>query len=157
MQPVFRPTIDAPVTIQNNPILVSVRARVPWRMSVLCLVLSRFHGQRARLNHLHLLTWALGTSGTRELFLVWLSGRRLMDSATARVDPALPTTIALATGEGLVVMQANGKLQLTTKGRQLAAEIDQEGSLMAVEKEYLGRVGPLNETRLSSILGALAS
>lgn len=157
MESPSRPAIDAPLTIRNNPVLVSVRARVPWRISVLCLVLSKFHGQRARLDHLHLITWALGTSGTRDLLLVWLSGRRPMDGATARVDPALPITVALGTGEGLVVVQANGKLQLTSKGRLLASEIDQAEALMKVEKAYLRQLGPLNETRLSSILGALAS
>jgi hypothetical protein len=149
--------VDAQLTVRNNPVLISVRARVPWRISTLCLVLSRFHGQRARLDHLHLITWSLETRGTRDLLSVWLSGRRPMDGATARVDPSLPTTVALAVGEGLVGVQSNGKVHLTAQGRQLAQEIDESEKLMAVEKEFLRQIAPLNETRLSSTLGALAS
>ena len=80
-----------------------------------------------------------------------------MDGATARVDPSLPTTVALAVGEGLVGVQSNGKVHLTAQGRQLAQEIDESEKLMAVEKEFLRQIAPLNETRLSSTLGALAS
>ena len=150
------PAVDALVSFRNNPVLVSVRARVPWRVSALCLVLSRFHGRKARLDHLHLITWALGTDGTRELLFVWLSGVRPMDGATARVDPALPTTVALASGEGLVSINNAGKVELTGAGIGLAREIDAVTSLMHVEKAFLQRIMPLNETRLTRTLGALA-
>lgn len=149
--------VDALVSFRDNPVLVSVRARVAWRVSTLCLVLSRFHGHKARLDHLHLITWALGTDGTRELLIVWLSGVRPMDGATARVDPALPTTVALATGQGLVRINNAGKVELTASGIQLAHEIDAVTSLMQVEKAFLRRILPLNETRLAHTLGALAS
>jgi len=150
-------SIDAIVTIRNNPVLISVRARVPWRVSTLCLVLSRFRGQKARLDHLHLVTWAVGTDGTRELLIVWLSGQRPMDSATVRIDSALPTTVALAAGEGLVGMSSVGKVELTKLGSDLASEIDAVPTLMQTEKAFLQRIMPLNETRLATTLGALAT
>ena len=62
------------VTFSNSPVLISVRHRVQWRTAVLCLILSKFHSQRARLDHLQLLNWSLETDGTRELLKVWLSG-----------------------------------------------------------------------------------
>jgi hypothetical protein len=147
---------DARVRFSNTPVLISVRNRVPWRTATMCLILSRFNKNQARLSHLHLLTWSLETGGTRELLKVWLSGLRPMDRATVRIDPELNTTITLGHGLGLVDITGTKKVQLTDQGKELAGEINASDNLFTVEKAFLDGLGSLNESRLTRVLGALA-
>jgi len=147
---------DARVRFSNSPGLISVRNRVPWRTVIMCLILSRFRGNQARLDHLHLLTWSIETNGTRQLFKVWLSGARPMDRSTVRVDPELNVTVTLAHGLGLVDVTGTHKVVLTDTGKDLVAEIDSQEELLRVEKEYLAGLGALNESRLQTVLEALA-
>lgn len=145
------------IEFSNTPVLISVRNRVPWRTVILCLILSRFRGKQATLGHLHILTWAIETDATRGRFKIWLSGARPMDRATARVDPELNVTVTLALGLGLVdVIGTTHKVKLTDVGIELVNEIDSHEELLEVEKRYLAELGPLNESRLQSTLGALA-
>jgi hypothetical protein len=150
------PEPDARVRFSNSPVLVSVRNRVPWRTATTCLILSRFVRQQARLDHLHLVTWALETDGTRELFKVWLSGVRPMDRSTVRVDPELNVTITLARGLELVDVTGTRKVALTEKGKQLAGEMTAQAELLQVEKSYLRGLGNLSESRLQNLFKALA-
>jgi hypothetical protein len=147
---------DARVQFTNSPVLISVRNRVPWRTAMMCLILSRFNRTQARLDHLHLLTWAMETEGTRQLLRAWLSGERPMDRATVRIDPELNTTITLGRGLGLVDITASKKVQLTDLGKEMVAELNDSDNLFTVEKAYLDRIGALNESRLVRTLGALA-
>jgi len=145
------------IRFTNSPVLISVRNRVPWRTAIMCLILSRFRGHQTTLGHLHILTWAIETEGTRALFKVWLSGARPMDRSTVRVDPELNVTVTLAHGLALVdVIGTTHKVKLTESGEALVAEIDGEGQLLQVEKRYLAELAPLNESRLQKTLGALA-
>ena len=144
------------IRFTNSPVLISVRNRLPWRTGLMCLILSSFNKGQARLDHLHLLTWAVDTDGTRELFRIWLSGARPMDRSTARIDPDLNRTISLAHGLGLVELTNSGKVRLTEGGSALAAELNAVDAIFTVEKRYLGGLGPLNEARLNRVLGALA-
>jgi hypothetical protein len=152
-----KPVIDARVRFGNSPVLISVRHRVQWRTAVLCLILSKCHSQRARLDHLHLLNWSLETDGTRGLLKVWLSGARPMDRATVRIDPELNITITLARGLNLVDVLPSKKVALTEMGNALVQELNARDDVLTVEKAYLAGLGPLTESRLDKILGALAA
>jgi hypothetical protein len=148
---------NAAIEFTNNPVLISVRNRVPWRTAMICLILSRFRGHQATMSHLHILTWSVDTDGTRALFKVWLSGARPMDRSTVRIDPDLNVTVTLAYGLGLIdVIGSTHKVKLTEKGEALVDEIDANEELLAVEKHYLAELGSLNESRLQKTLGALA-
>lgn len=149
--------VDARVRFGNSPVLISVRHRVQWRIAVLCLILSKCHSQRARLDHLHLLNWSLETEGTQELLMVWLSGVRPMDRASVRIDPELNITITLARGLNLVDVLSSRKVSLTETGKALARELNARDDVLTVEKAYLANLGPLTESRLGMILGALAA
>lgn len=152
-----QPVIDARVRFANSPVLISVHHRVQWRTAVLCLILSKCHSQRARLDHLHLLNWSLETDGTRELLKVWLSGARPMDRATVRIDPELNVTITLARGLNLVDVLPSKKVALTETGAALVRELNACGDVLTVEKAYLTSLGTLAESRLQATLGALAA
>jgi hypothetical protein len=145
------------VRFTNSPVLISVRHRVQWRTAVLCLILSKCHSQRARLDHLHLLNWSLETDGTRELLKVWLSGARPMDRATVRIDPELNVTITLARGLNLVDVLSSKKVALTQTGKALAQELNNRNDILTVEKAYLVSLGQLTESRLEKTLRALAA
>jgi hypothetical protein len=147
---------DVRVRFSDSPILISVRNRVPWRTVIMCLILSRFRQAQAAVQHLHVVTWSIETDGTRELFKLWLSGARPMDRSTVRIDPELNVTVTLAYGLDLVTITGTRKVALTDDGKALAAEIDAHGEMLRVEKGYLDSLGQLNESRLQSILGALA-
>ena len=150
--------VDEPrVRFTNSPVLISVRNHVQWRTAVLCLILSKCHSRRARLDHLHLLNWSLETEGTRELLRVWLSGARPMDRATVRVDPELNVTITLARGMDLVDVVSSKKIALTETGSALVRELNECDDVLTVEKAYLSSLGQLTESRLEKTLGALAA
>lgn len=147
---------DARIQFNNSPVLISVRRRVPWRTMTMCLILSRFFRSQARVDHLHLLTWALETEGTRALFRVWMSGQRPMDRSTVRVDPELNVTITLGHGLGLVDVTGSRKVALTAQGKDLVQEIDAQENVLDVEKAYLESLGSLSEARLRTLFKALA-
>ena len=147
---------DARVRFTNTPVLISIRNRVPWRTAMMCLILSHFNKSQERVDHLHLLTWSVESDGTRELFKVWLSGQRPMDRATVRIDPELNITITLGYGLGVVDVTTTKKVQLTDQGKELAAELNANDELFTVEKAFLDSLGPLTESRLTRVLGALA-
>lgn len=148
-------SVDGFVQFTERPSLVRVGARTPWRLAVVCLILSRFRGQSARVEHVHLLNWAITTSKSRAQLRVWLSGQRQMDSATARVDPALEVTLSLARAEGLISVTSTHKVALTDLGKSLVVELD-VSQAMVVEREYLASLGQLTEAGLRRSLGALA-
>src|SRR4051794_8644900 len=69
-------TLDGRVLFTRRPTYVPVAARVPWRLAVMCLVLSRFRNYSARVEHLHMVHWALTNPTTRRQLKVWLDGIR---------------------------------------------------------------------------------
>lgn len=147
--------VDAVVRFTRRPVLVTAASRVPWRLSILCLVLSRFRNNSARVEHVHLINWALTTPTTRALMQVWLSGIRPMDSATVRIDPALQTTLTIGLAEGLIEVLGNAKVQLSARGLEAVREIDSLPNLLKTEKTYLAEIGPLTETGLTRRIGAV--
>jgi hypothetical protein len=78
-----------------------------------------------------------------------------MDTATARLDPALQTTVALARAEGLVSYNTSQKVVLTDLGIRLVDEL-RAVPVLSSEKEYLTSLGKLTESGLLRTLGALS-
>jgi hypothetical protein len=148
--------LDGVVRFTQRPSLIPAAARAPWRISLVCLVISRFRQQSARINHLHLINWALTASKTRAQLNVWLAGTRPMDTATARLDPALEVTLSIARAAGLVTVTGSQKIALTDLGKQLVAELDANDNVLGVEKAYLASLGQLTEAGLTRKLGAIA-
>ena len=80
-----------------------------------------------------------------------------MDRATVRIDPELNITITLARGLNLVDVLPSKKVALTEMGNALVQELNARDDVLTVEKAYLASLGPLTESRLDKILGALAA
>jgi hypothetical protein len=147
--------VDAPVEFRRRASLVPAVARVPWRLALLCLVLSRFRGKSATVAHLHIVSWAVTSPHTRSLLKVWLSGKRPMDTATTRLDPALETTLNIALVEGLIAFNKSRKVILTEVGAAVAAELDAHDELLQAEKRFLLEIGQLTGAGLTRSLGAI--
>ncbi|HET6294177.1 MAG TPA: hypothetical protein VFG33_12405 [Kribbella sp.] len=69
------------------------------------------------------------------------------------MDPQLETTIRLAAAEQLVELTATGRVHLLERGKELAALIDAESSLLAAEKEALSSIRPLNDRSIAMRMG----
>lgn len=148
-----RPQLDANVEFQGFRDVLPAAHRVAWRISLLTLTLGKFRGSAASLGTLHLFMWASQSSLARRLLVAWLTGVQAPDIVTSRIDPRLETTVRLAVAEGLAVLANSGRVELTERGKELAALIDASEGLMAVEKEMLRQVMPLNDSSVRTRMG----
>ncbi len=149
--------LDPVVHFQPRPVLLAAADRVVWRLSLLVLILSKFRSQRARVEHLHLMFWALGTSTTRALMASWWKGLRQPDLATVKSEPRLEVTLSLAVAEALVRILANGKAELTPRGKKFAQTLDSSEDVLVQEKELLASLQPLTETAVWQRMGGSTS
>lgn len=145
--------LDASVQFQGFRDVLPAAHRVTWRISLLALTLGKFRGSAASLGTLHLFMWASQSSLARTLLVAWLTGVRAPDVVTSRIDPGLETTVRLAIAEGLAVLTGSGRVELTERGKELAALIDASEGLMAVEKDMLRQVAPLNDNSIRTRMG----
>lgn len=143
------------VTFRRQPRAVPARQRVAYRTSLLVLILSRFNQTAARLDNLHLLTWAARSGRTRTMLQRWWSGRRFISTSTVRMDPDLDLTIRLALADGLIQTAGSNRqrLKLTEKGESLARAIDEAPSLLSIEKAFLETLAPLSDGSVDRRLG----
>lgn len=114
--------------------------RITWRLSLLCLLLQRFRGNKATLEHLHILWWAIRSDETRRLFLRWFVGDKRPDEIIVRFDPSLSVTVDLALGSGLVRVTSTGSIDLSSGGNALATDLWLEGELLSDEKAFLSKL-----------------
>src|SRR5687767_3185407 len=83
-----------------SPLPADLRPR--WRVSLLLLILFHSRGQKASLQKLHVMNWALHSECTRGLLLRFAEGRIPKDSLIPRIEPSLTRAIDLAMAENLV-------------------------------------------------------
>jgi hypothetical protein len=93
------------------------------------------------------------------LLLSWWYGRRYADTVTDRVDPNLPVTLNLAIIHGLarIASVARRRVGLTERGEELATRLDEDGSLLRVEKSFLANLGALSDAKMYRVLGRVDS
>lgn len=143
------------VIFHRQPRAVPARHRVAYRTSLLVLVLSRFNQGAARLDNIHLLTWAARSGRTRTMLQRWWTGRRFVSTSTVRMDPDLDLTIRLALADGLIQTAGSNRqrLKLTDKGKLLATAVDEAPSLLGIEKDFLETLKPLSDGAIDRRLG----
>ncbi len=147
--------LDAPIVFRPRPRLIRAEQRIPWRIGLLCLTLSRFNQNSATVGHLHTLSWAMRSHRSRESFLSVWDGRRLAGELLTRMDPNLPVTLNLAVVRGLAAVKAaNQRIGLTQAGIDTAAQILNEPGLFVSETEFLTRLGRLSDSRMDQRLAA---
>lgn len=127
--------------------------RIAWRVSVLCLLLSHGRSSSLRLEHLHVLWWAAGSSASRARFLRWWNGYRSPEEVIVRFDPALTTSVDLALGQGLVLKTRQGALELSEDGLRLVRQIREDPDLLLDERAFLNELPrKIPQNRLQQIL-----
>lgn len=114
--------------------------RVAWRLAVLCLILFRFWGNRAAMEHLHTLWWAVRSEANREVLARWFAGDRRPDDVLVRFDPSLSATLDLALGQHLIEIIPSGAITLTPSGVALAQAAGNQQVALLAEKEFLDRL-----------------
>jgi hypothetical protein len=114
--------------------------RITWRLSVLCLVLQRFRGNKSALENLHTMWWAVRSDETRRLFLRWLDGDKRPDEIIVRFDPSLAVTVDLALGSGLVSRTSTGAIALLPTGLALAGELWSDSNVLVEEKAFISKL-----------------
>lgn len=114
--------------------------RISWRLSVLCMLLQRFRNDRATLEHLHIVWWAMRSPDSQQLFLRWFDGDKRPDELIVRFDPSLSVTVDLAIGEDLVEVTSTGAIGLSLIGRELALEIWKDPAVLVAEKAFLSKL-----------------
>ncbi len=112
--------------------------RLSWRIPMLCMILQRFRGNKAELEHLHTVWWAIRSKETRKLFTRWFEGVKRPDEVIVRFDPSLSITLDLALGQGFIVAPGSGTIELTSAGDELAKSIWLEEGVFEIEKAFLG-------------------
>lgn len=146
-------SLDAVVRFQDHRTVLPAGNRIPWRLSLLVLVVAKCKGQTASVGTLHLLMWGLRGRTPRKLLQAWLTGLSRADLISSRLDPQLDTTIRLAVAEQLVELTSTGRVHLLERGKELAALIDAEVELLVAEKETLSSIRPLNDQSIAVRMG----
>jgi hypothetical protein len=147
---------DVNVVFRQQPKPVDARHRVAYRTALLVVILARFNQRAATLASLHTVMWATRSARTRRMFRAWWDGRRAYNTVTERIDPDLEITLNLALVDGLVAPKGTrGRIQLTDKGHELARLIDEETTLLAVEKAFLRGFDRLSDSTLVKKLGVV--
>lgn len=143
----------ASVIFQDRRTVLPAANRVTWRLSVLVLTIAKFNGQAAAIASLHLVMWGLRGRIPRNRLRSWLTGVAPADLISSRLDPQLETTIRLAAAEQLVTVSGTGRVQLTERGKELAALIDADPNLLTAEKQLLSDIRPLNDASIARRMG----
>lgn len=123
-----------------------------WRMSVVLLLIEKCHGDRATVEQLHVLNWAIRSEQTRKQFLDFIRGLRIPSQVNARRDPSLNRALEFALAEKLIAVEtvgANGdsttvgnvRIRVDLKGRKLLDFISQNEDCFVVQKAFLMSIG----------------
>jgi hypothetical protein len=130
--------LDIPFSFHKKPIPLQPQLRVIWGLSTLVLILhicSR--GKRSSITRLHILNWAIRTPENREKLAELLENRSSPLATFVQYEPGFNKAIEYAIAEGLVKMEKNGRVCLTSNGVKLAKEIRATEQCLEDEKTFL--------------------
>lgn len=134
--------IDVPFTFTRRPEPLPPDLRPNWRVAMLLLLLRSCRSEKASLEKLHVLNWALRTPESRRRFLAYIEGKGNLDDVIIRFEPGLNRAIDFARGEGLVKMENGIRVKLTNRGSSITQQIDRIEDCMAEERKFLEEVKP---------------
>ena len=134
--------IDVPFTFTRRPEPLPPDLRPNWRVAMLLLLLRSCRSEKASLEKLHVLNWAIRTPKSRRRFLAYVKGESNPDDVFIRFEPGLNRAIDFTRGEGLLKMENGKRVKLTDHGSSIAQQIDSSGDCMAEERKFLEEVKP---------------
>lgn len=149
--------LDVPFTFRRRPRGLPCALRPAWRLHVLVLILDQCRAEKASLEQLHVLNWAIRSEETRRLFLQFIKGKRAPSQIIVRYDPSLSRAIDFAFAEKVITRHEQQlsllkegdteknappyRIRLSARGRALVQEIKAMEDIFVVEKQFLKAIG----------------
>ena len=125
------------VLFRNPPRPVPGDLRIPWRLSVVVLILAHCQKNKASLPKLHLLSDALKDEKSMLRLSKILDGNLSALAWKLSVEPALGRALDLARGEGFVTFEKNAAYRLSKKGEVLAKILIDDDGILLDQKVFL--------------------
>jgi hypothetical protein len=145
--------LDTPFTFQARPKPVPGSLRPAWRIPAILLLIRKCRGEKASLEQLHVLNWAVRDRHAQETFLGFLSGEIDPDDAIVSYEPALNRALDLALGQGLLTWTDAKRLTLSEEGKATLAVIDESEDLLWGEKAFLSQIKtPVSQAMVQRLL-----
>ena len=124
----------------NRPIAVPYNYRIIYKISQIVLILGMICKRGGCSNiKLHIISNALSSHNVlKDLEKVLDNRKELLP--VVRFEPALTRALNFAIADDYVVVQANSKFKLTSKGKELYEQIMQDKEIMILEKKDLENI-----------------
>jgi len=132
--------IDVPFIFTRRPEPLPPDLRPNWRVAMLLLLLRSCRSEKASLEKLHVLNWAIRTPESRRRFLAYVKGEGNPDDVIIRFEPGLNRAIDFVRGEGLVKIENGKRVKLTDRGSNIAQQIDRNRDCMVEERRFFEEV-----------------
>lgn len=114
--------------------------RVSWRVSAVCLLLTKGRANSLALEHLHVLWWAIRSTVSQKQVIRAFEGRSQPEDILVRFDPSLSVSLDLALGAGLAERSSTGTMRLTPAGLLLSQNILTSEEAFREEKIFLAQL-----------------
>ena len=145
--------LDVPFTFERKPDPIPGEMRPQWRIAVLLIILQASRGKKASLRKLHVLSWVVRNSQSRERFIRYVNGELASTDIIIRVDPGLNHALALARAERLIDIVSGKTASMTAKGQAFAQEILSYKDTLSEEKDFMDVIKPhIRESKIAELL-----
>lgn len=133
--------LKADFVFQRRPVAIPGDLRVGWRIGLLVLLITGCcKSGRTSLTRLHVLSWGVRTKEGREVLIAAVTKELPPDALLVRFEPFLNRAIDFALGEGLINRTDGGRIEISDKGRALAAELAAVETAYEPEKHFIAAV-----------------
>ncbi|CAB4365431.1 MAG: hypothetical protein F2681_15000 [Actinobacteria bacterium] len=148
--------LDAEYSFGARPHPIPAELRTERKVALLLLLVSRCHGAGASWKSLHVLNWAVRSSGNFHALERVRDGELLPDIPIVRIEPALDRAIDLSAGLGYLERKRSGTFRLLPAGTAVVVAVEAAGAL-ATERALLDRMkNKVTQTMVESLLGGRA-
>ena len=147
------PIFTKSFTFTRKPEAVPIDNRKLWRVSALCLALSYCRANKASMNKLQLINWAIRSNSSQEVLLQFFLRNLDPEKVIIRFDPGFPITMNIMVGEDLCKLISGKSVQLSEKGVRFVKLIEADENLFTKEKKFLEEVKPYaTEKNINSLI-----
>ena len=138
--------LHSPIRFVSRPSPVEPDMRLPWRVALLAVALSRLRGGKSSLARLRVLDWSLRTEPSRQLLLRALRNATRPEDVITRSDRSFEYALLFATAESLIGLRrtsaGNGRVHMLPAGVALVADIGRLPNCFEREIAFLNLVTP---------------
>lgn len=135
------PELDTLFLFQRQPVSIPADMRPGWRICIIILLLRMCCRQnRSTFGRVHVLSWAVRTSGTRCDLISVLNGEDSLDSLLVRIEPSVNRAVDLASGASILKLSGD-RIEITGNSIELADRLIEADSIFSDEKEFFSTIG----------------